>query len=191
MRRITAVFLIFMFAFSLHMPVLAKNKQKLSAMEERAIQTKIYDTKSENELMKMALNVLQDEDYKIINLDNDLSLVTAMKQTRRPRPLKVKIGYYTGFILGSAATFGAEAIILWIFIKDAHTPYNVEDTVTLNVSDLNKKERKIRINAYEKVLAPHTGSPTTLKSIGDVNNKFYQDFFTKMNKESFITKQDL
>ncbi|OGI26388.1 MAG: hypothetical protein A2287_07310 [Candidatus Melainabacteria bacterium RIFOXYA12_FULL_32_12] len=191
MKRITAKLLIFTFIFSFHMPAFAKKEKEASALDKRAAQTKIYDTKSESELMKMALNVIQDEEYKIINLDNELSLVTAMKQSARPRPLKVKIGYYTGFILMSGISFGIYSTIFWIWIKDAHTPYNVENTITLNVSELTDKKIKIRINTNEKVFAPHTGSQTTLKTIIEAENEFYQDFYVKMDKESFITRQDL
>jgi len=190
MKRKAALFLIFIFVFSFHAPVFAK-KEVASALDKRAVQTKIYDTKSETELMKMALNVIQDEDYKIINLDNDLSLITVNKQLRQPRPLGVKIGYYTGALLYTGMTFGIGAIVAWVWIKDAHTPYYIERDVTLNVSDLSKGQRKIRINTLEKVFATNTGSPKMLKSIGETNNSFYQDFFIKMDKESFINKQDL
>ena len=174
------------------MPVFAKSvKKEVTALDKRAIQTKIYDTKSESELMKMALNVLQDEEYKIINLDNDLSLITAIKESARPRPLGVKIGYYTGFLIMSGISFGIYSTIFWIWIKDAHTPYNIEDIITVNVAELTNKQRKIRINSIEKVLSPNTGKPTTLKTITDVESQFYQDFYTKMDKESFITKQNL
>ena len=192
MKKTIAKLLIFVFIFSLYTPVFAKNDVKeVSALDKRAVQTKIYDTKSESELMKMALNVLQDEEYKIINLDNELSLITAIKESARPRPLGVKIGYYTGFLIMSGISFGIYATIFWVWIKDAHTPYNIEDTITINISDLNAKQRKIRIISSEKVLAPHTGDKTTLKTITDVDSQFYQDFYTKMDKESFITKQNL
>lgn len=191
MKRFTSIFLILVLVFSFHAPVLAKEEKEVSVLDKRAVQTKIYETKSENELMKMALNVVQDENYKIINLDNELSLVTAMKQTKKSRPLGIKIGYYTGFLLMSAISFGIYATIYWVWIKDAHTPYNVENTITLNVSDLNEEKRKIRINGYKKVLAPQTIGQTTLKKIEETEDKFYQDFFYKMDKESFITKQDL
>lgn len=193
MKRIIAKLLIFTFVISFHMPVFAKAEVGIeaSALDKRAVQTKIYDTKSENELMKMALNVLQDEEYKILNLDNELSLVTAMKQSAKPRPLRVKLGYYAGFLIMSGVSFGIYSTIFWIWIKDAHTPYNVENTITINVSELTDKKRKIRINTNEKVFASHTGSQTTLKTITEAENQFYQDFYAKMDKESFITKQDL
>ena len=191
MRRITAKLLIFIFVFSFHMPAFAKKETQVSVLDKRAIQTKIYETKSEDELMKMALDILQDEDYKIINLDSELSLITAMKQSTRPRPLKVKIGYYTGFLVMSGISFGIYSTIFWIWIKDAHTPYNVENTIMINVSELTDKKRKIRINTNEKVFAPHTGDKTTLKTITECENQFYQDFYTKMDKESFIKEQNL
>ena len=91
----------------------------------------------------------------------------------------------------SGLSFGIYATIFWVWIKDAHTPYNVEDTVTVNIFDLNNKQRKIRISAGEKVLAPHTMDKTTLKTIQDPDIEFYKDFFTKLDKEDFIIKQDL
>lgn len=192
MKKITANFLILILIFSLHMPVFAKkNVKSESALDKRSAQTKIYDTKSKTELMKIALNVLQDENYKIINLDQDLGVITAVKLSKRARPLRVKIGYYTGFLVMSGLSFGIYATIFWTWIKDAHTPYNVEDTITLNVFDLNSKQRKIRINSSEKVLAPHTLEKTTLKSIDDPEIQFYKDFFTELDKEVFITKQNL
>ena len=71
------------------------------------------------------------------------------------------------------------------------TPYNVENTVTLNIFDLNNKQRKIRISSNEKVFAPHTMDKTTLKSIQDPDCQFYKDFFIKLDKEEFIIKQNL
>jgi len=192
MKKFTAKFLIFVLIFSLNMPAFAKKSVKVeSALDKRAVQVKIYDTKSKTELMKMALSVMQDENYKIINLDNDLGVITAVKQSNRPRPLSVKIGCYAGFLVMSALSFGIDAAICWVWIKDAHTPYNVEDTVTLNVFDLNNKQRKIRISAIEKVLATHTMDKTTLKTIQDPESQFYKDFFIKLDKENFIIKQDL
>lgn len=179
MKRSFSKFLIFVFLFSFSVPVFAKVKD-VSALDKRAAQTKTYDTRSEEELMKMALNVLQDEDYQIINLDNDLSLITAMKESAKPRPTAVKIGYYTGFVLMSGISFGIYSIIFWHWIKDAHTPYNVQDTITINVSDLNSKQRKIRLNSMERILAPNSMEKTTyLKKITDVDPSFYQEFFQK------------
>lgn len=192
MKKITANLLIFILFFSLHVPAFAKKTVETeSALDKRAVQTKIYDTKTRTELMKMALNVMQDENYKIINLDNDLGVITAVKQSNRPKPLGVKIGYYTGFLVMSGISFGIYATWAWIYIKDAHTPYNVENTVTLNVYDLNNKQRKIRINSIEKVFATHTMDKTTLKTIQDASGQFYKDFFINMDKEDFINKQDL
>lgn len=192
MKKIVVKFLIFILVFSMHMPVLAKkNVKEESALDKRSYQTKVYDTKSKTELMKIALNVMQDENYKIINLDNELGVITAVKQSKRQRPLKVKIGYYTGFLVMSGISFGIYSTIFWIWIKDAHTPYNVYDTVTVNVFDLNNKQRKIRISGNERVLAPHTLDKTTLKTIQDPDSQFYKDFFIKLDKEVFITKQDL
>ena len=192
MKKIIAKFLIFLLVFSLNMPVFAKKNVKTeSALDKRSYQTKIYDTKSKTELMKMSLNIMQDENYKIINLDNDLGIITAVKQSKRAKPLGVKVGYYTGFLVMSGISFGIYSTIFWVWIKDAHTPYNVQDTVTVNIFDLNNKQRKIRISAGEKVFASHTMDKTTLKSIEDPNSEFYKDFFIKLDKEAFITKQDL
>lgn len=192
MKKSIAKFLIFTLLFSMHLPVFAKKAVKTeSVLDKRAVQVKIYDTKSKTELMKMALNIMQDENYKIINLDQDLGIITAVKQSKRARPLKVKVGYYAGFLVMSGISFGIYATVFWIWIKDAHTPYNVSDTVTVNVFDLNNKQRKIRISAGEKVMAPHTLDKATLKTIQSPDNQFYVDFFNKLDKEDFIIKQDL
>lgn len=191
-KKFTAKFLIFVLVFCMNLPAFAKKAvQTETALDRRSYQTKIYDTKSKTELMKIALSVMQDENYKIINLDNDLGVITAVKQSNREKPLGVKVGYYTGFLVMSGISFGIYATIFWVWIKDAHTPYNVEYTVTLNVFDLNSKQRKIRVNSSEKVFATHTMDKTTLKSISDPTSQFYKDFFTKVDKEVFITKQDL
>lgn len=192
MKKLAAKILIFTLLFAFHTPAFAKKNVKTeSVLDKRAVQTKFYDTKSKTELMKMALNVMQDEDYKIINLDNELGIITAVKQSNKERPLSVKVGYYTGFLAMSAISLGIYSTIFWVWIKDAHTPYNVENTVTLNVFDLNNKQRKIRINSIEKVFAPHTMDKTTLKSLQDSESQFYKDFFIKLDKEEFIIKQEL
>lgn len=192
MKKHIAKFLILTLLFSLHLPAFAKKDVKVeSALDKRAVQTKIYDTKSKTELMKMAINIMQDENYKIINLDNDLGIITAVKQSKRARPLRVKVGYYAGFLVMSGLSFGIYATIFWIWIKDAHTPYNVQNTVTVNVFDLNNKQRKIRISGGEKVMAPHTLDKATLKTIQTPDGQFYVDFFKKLDTEDFLKKQDL
>lgn len=192
MKKVLAEILIFVIIFSLQSPAWAKKVEKTeSALDKRSVQTKIYDTKSQTELMKIALNVLQDENYKIINLDNDLGIITAVSQSKRERPLRVKVGYYTGFLVMSGLSFGIYATIFWVWIKDAHTPYNVEHVATINVFDLNDKQRKIRVSGLEKVFAPHAMNPTTLKDIQSAQSQFYKDLFIKMDKEVFVNKQGL
>lgn len=44
-----------------------------------------FDTKFKTELMKIALTIMQDENYKIINLDNELGIITAVKQSKKQK----------------------------------------------------------------------------------------------------------
>jgi len=159
MKRITALFLTVSFLFSLQAPVFAKKKQELSVLDKRAIQIKTYDTKSEDELMKIALNLFQNEEYELKNIDDELSILTGKGEYRQPRPWYVKTGWVLTGLAITGATFGIYAPIGFFYIKDGCSPYIIEREVTLNVTNLNNKENKIRLVAYDKRFQPYSLVP--------------------------------
>jgi hypothetical protein len=193
MKKIISALLGFIFVFSFYAPVLAKKKIEVSALDKRATETKIYDTKSDTELMKIALNLFQNEDYEIVNVDDKLNTITAKHQYKKPRSTATKVGSVIGGILITGASFGIDLPIAVIIIKDGFTPFSMEKELTLNVTNLNQKENKVRINSFDKTFVTNSmgGSKKVLSKIEEGQPDFYKDFYVKMDKEVFISKQNI
>jgi len=193
MKRIIPALLTFIFVFSLYAPVFAKKQPEISALDRRNAETRIYNTKSETELMKTALSLFQSEDYEILNADDKLNTITAKRMYKKSKSKAAKTGAVIYGLLVSGASFGIYLPISIIIWKDGFTPYSMQKELTLSVSNLNQKENKIRINSFDKTFVTNSmsGVKTQLTKIEEGQLDFYKDFYVKMDKEVFITKQDL
>ena len=102
------------------------------------------------------------------NAVSDLGLLSAVKQTDVQN---------TG-----------EAVVAAIFAgPNARFKKNSETEVTVNVSDFGAKSR-VRANFAVKVI-DNRGGVISVNQIAD--EKFYQDFFSKVDKAVFLQKQKL
>jgi PBP1b-binding outer membrane lipoprotein LpoB len=139
-----------------------------SQLQIREFQTRSYDTKDTLMVMKALLNVLQDEQFIVKNADKDLGLLTAAKEIDVANNTEA---FFSSFFLGTDARFKKNSII----------------ECSGNVTEFGEKTR-VRINFQAKTLN-NKGEVMTVKQIEDP--KYYQDFFSKVDKGIFIEKEGI
>ena len=114
------------------------------------------------------LNVLQDEGFIVKNANLELGLLTATKEVDVENKGEA---FWASFWLGSQATWKKNSII----------------EASANISEFGTQTR-VRINFQRKIL-DNKGAVLKIEQVED--EKFYQNFFSKVDKGIFIQKEDL
>ncbi|MBC8125346.1 MAG: hypothetical protein H7X70_06395 [Candidatus Kapabacteria bacterium] len=154
-------------------------------LQTREIQTREFDTNDVKLIMKAMLNVLQDDGFVVKNAVPDLGLLTATKEIQ-----------ITGGNNGGGDQFWSEVFesVFKSNKSSRNTPTNRQEQrynkfkqieVSINISELGRRS-KVRANFQAKIL-DNVGSPVEVYPIQDP--KYYQEFFTKVDKGIFIQKQ--
>jgi len=145
-----------------------KDKQK-TQLEIRQMQTRTYQIKDKDLIMKTMLNVLQDDEYIIEQVNMDLGFFNAQKEVDVENSGEK---FWETFWWGKAyATYKKNQII------DA----------TANISEFGE-EMRVRVNFRVKVMN-NKGGVVIVRQID--NPEFYQKFFSKVDKGIFIEKEKI
>lgn len=137
-------------------------------LQIRQFQTRSYETNDTKMIMKAMLNVLQDEGFIVKNAVLDLGLLSAEKSIDIENKGEA---FLAAFFVGANAVWKKASII----------------ECTANVSDYGKQTR-VRINFQVKVLNNKGG----IMSVEQIKKeKYYQDFFSKVDKGIFIQKEKI
>jgi len=141
---------------------------QMTQLQIREFQTRAYETNDIKLVMKAMLNVLQDDGFIVKNAVVDLGLLSAEKSIDVENPTE---SGWAKFWWGKQATYKKAFII----------------ECTGNISEFGKQTR-VRINFQGKVL-DNKGGIVEVKQIED--EKYYQDFFSKVDKGIFIQKEKI
>jgi len=135
-------------------------------LQIREFQTKSYETKDSKMVMKAMLNVLQDDGFIVKNAVLDLGLLVAEK---------------TVDVENSGEAF------LAVFFEGANARWKKASIIecTGNVTEFGDTV-KVRVNFQLKML-DNQGGILKIEQIGD--EKYYQDFFAKVDKGVFLQKE--
>jgi len=137
-------------------------------LQIRAIQTRTYEISESKLVLKAMLNVLQDDGYIVKTAVPEIGLLTAIKEIDIERISESMPAFFFG---GANARWKKSAII----------------EATCNVSYFGDT-CKIRVNFTQKIL-DNLGGVIEIRQIYD--QKFYQTFFTKVDKSIFIQRMGL
>lgn len=118
--------------------------------------------------MKTMLNVLQDDGYIVKNATVELGLLTATKEMN---VMDKGEAFWMTFFAGQNARYRKNSII----------------EATANVSDYGQ-ETRVRVNFQVKVM-DNMGGVMDVRQVED--DKFYEDFFSKVDKGIFLQSQKL
>jgi hypothetical protein len=140
-------------------------------LQIREFQTRTYETNNVKMVMKAMLNVLQDDGFIVKNANVELGLLSAMKEIDVTDKA-------SAFFSGLAVALGGQ--------ESTYRKSSIIDC-TANISEFGTQSR-VRVNFQIKVLN-NKGGIMDVKQIED--EKYYQDFFSKVDKGIFIQKEKL
>ena len=167
MKKLINIFLLTLFSIlsgcAASQPVIQS-----SQLQTRAFQTRSYDSAETKMVMKAVMHTLQDDGYIVKQANVDLGLLTAQKELDVVDEIEELV---VTILAGSDARYKKNAII----------------EASANVSDFGANTR-VRINFQKKVMN-NAGGVVTVKQVDDL--KFYQEFFTKVDKAIFIAKEKI
>ncbi|MDM8557967.1 hypothetical protein [Candidatus Parabeggiatoa sp. HSG14] len=184
-----------------------ETKPQKTQLEIRQLQTRSYDTKDVKMVMKAVMHALQDDNFIIQQANVELGLLTAQKEVdliEKPTDFSWK---ETAIAIGVVAVvIGAAIAILGKsggsneshrshgsgldFDKNNTSPSFKKSAITeasANISDFGE-QTQVRMSFQLKVL-DNQGATAEVKQIDHA--KFYQDFFSKVDKSVFLGKENL
>jgi hypothetical protein len=154
-------------------------------LQIREYQTRSYEDKSIDKVLKTALNVLQDEGFIIKNADANLGYITGSREFNlgsnnsssynaiKKNPLFIVLKTYLDLYL--------LPFTIWGKMQDKREVSAEYIEATINVTSFGDKTR-VRVNFQHK-------SSEQIGQIKDPN--YYQAFFAKMDKGLFISRENL
>ena len=137
-------------------------------LQIRQFQTRIYQTNDSKMVMKAMLNVLQDDGFIVKNAVLDLGLLSAEKTVDIENKGEA---FLATFFAGAQARWKKASII----------------ECTANITEFGKTT-KVRVNFQLKML-DNKGGILKIEQITD--EKYYQDFFAKVDKGIFLQREKL
>ena len=165
MKKICTVSLILMLFF---IGCATTGRPPKTQLQIREFQTRTYDTNDVKMVMKAMLNVLQDDGFIVKNANIELGLFNATKELDITNKWEV---------FGAIMTTSKYQTPRW-------AKHRVIE-VTANISEFGKQCR-VRINFQTKDMDNLGG----VRQVGEIRDeKFYQDFFSKVDKGIFIQKE--
>ncbi len=171
----------------------------VSALDIRALQTRVFDTSDDKKVVKAVINTLQDNGFIIQSVEPELGHIRAKKEVKLKRTDKGRVSVYsTCLALNTAAlalSFGVNPSAILGMIEDSirisneFAPHTVIFDSNVNIHKIGNKT-KVRFNVIEKVLENADGY-TTVKSsprkvVRHYEAEIYQEFFNQVAKSLFF-----
>jgi len=175
-------------------------------LEIRELQTRSYDTKDTKMVMKAVMHALQDDNFIIQQANMDLGLLTAQKEVEFKEEEGGDFSWGKALAIGAVVIAIGAAIILSSGKNSSSSSHSsgggadinvgknestFKNTViteaSANISEFGEQTR-VRINFQVKVL-DNQGASSEVKQIQE--GKFYQTFFSKVDKAVFLGKEKL
>ena len=193
MKKFFTVFLIFI--LSMGIAEAKTSSVNVSALEIRALQTRVFETPDDKKVVKAVIDTLQDNGFIIQSVEPELGHIRAKKEVKLKRTDKGRVSVYSTCIAFNTAalalSFGANLAIVEdsIRISNEVAPHTVIFDSNVNIHKIGNKT-KVRFNVIEKVLENADGY-TTVKSsprkvVRHYEAEIYQEFFNQVAKSLFL-----
>jgi hypothetical protein len=171
-------------------------------LQVREYQTRYFEVNDKNIIMKAIVNTLLDDGYIIKNVNNELGIITAEKGSAIKEKEARNSSIWTAVIVGAIIILTLGIILLVSKDKkdsgdkgsspppqssnkeELYEKNKIIET-TINVSEFSSGY-KVRA-VFQKKMLNNRGEITSIENIDDM--KFYQDFFSKLDKSIFLQKE--
>ena len=141
-------------------------------LERRNIETRVFDTQNEKELLTASAQVLQDLGYSIKESDVNLGMITAEKNS--------DVTTKTGKVALKTIS------ILSMAVDGSETTYEDVQKFYVNIVTTPTKEKTIKVRVlFTRKSWDNKGNLFKVEKITDT--KTYQQFFDKLSQSVFLT----
>lgn len=175
---------------------IAKRTKKMSQLELREMQTRIFDTPDTTRVMKSAINTLQDSGFVIQEIDTDLGFIRAQKTFKKHHIDKKRVAGWSMMLAVMTATtilsYGTNVGSMYDpsmrISNEMRDKTAVVDT-NVNIEKFGQNKTKVRFVLVEKILQNADGysfvksAPTNVIRLYKPN--VYQEFFAQLDKSIF------
>ena len=158
---------------------IAKRTKKMSQLELREMQTRIFDTPDTTRVMKSAINTLQDSGFVIQEIDTDLGFIRAQKTFKKHHIDKKRVAGWSMMLAVMTAT------TILSYGTNVGSMYDP----SMRISNEMRNKTKVRFVLVEKILQNADGysfvksAPTNVIRLYKPN--VYQEFFAQLDKSIF------
>ncbi len=143
-------------------------KIQRSQLEIRELQTREYPAKNTAQAMKAVISALQDEGFMIRNADKDLGFISATKEADVTNPNEA---FWAQLFAGDQARFNKSSLL--------------ESSVSVMDGSGSVRIRAV----FQAKTLDNFGLPVDTRTVEDA--KYYQEFFSKVDKSLFYANQGL
>ncbi len=168
--------------------------KKISGLERRYSETRIYDTSDTLKVMKAVANTLQDSDFMVEEFEPEIGHIRAEKMYKQRYINKARFAGQSTLLAITTSyavfTWGSTAAYMYAptrkLTDELHEKNAVIDT-NVNISKFGDKKTKVRIIFVQKILQNAEGfsysSNAPLKAFRIYNQKVYDEFFNQVGEK--------
>ena len=146
-----------------------------STMEERALQTRSFDTNDTLNILSVSVATLQDLGFSVDEISRDFGAITASKE-RDARETGQQVGLGIVAFLGILAGAPNAANIM-------DSAYHTQ-TIRASVVSIRKREKSIVRLTVQRIMYNSKGIAIKVETVNDP--EIYQQFFEKVSENIFL-----
>ena len=150
----------------------ANKKPEMTQLQKRKLQTREYESVKKTRVLEVAVQVLQDDGFVISNANTELGLLSASKDLHNREVDDAGTAFVKGMF-----TMGYSNIS-----TDEFSAFETNPTVT-------QFGERVRARMAARLSRTSTGGKIQYEQVTDA--KFYQEFFTQLEKGIFIDQEGL
>ena len=142
-----------------------------TTLEDRQIQTRIFDTSDENKILSASASLLQDFGFNLDESETDLGLIVASKERKATE---------AGQVIGAIAW-----TIMFGIVGDARydCKQKIRASVVASPVGENWERTAVRVT-FQRIVWDQKNQISKLEKLND--SKMYQEFFDKLSKAVFL-----
>ena len=195
-KKLFTTTLAFLILFATSNCAMAKRTKKMSLLELREMQTRVFETPDTTRVMKSAINTLQDSGFVIQEIETDLGFIRAQKTFKKHHIDKKRVaGWSMVLALMTATTvlsYGSNIGSMYdpsMRISNEMKDKTAIVDANVDVEQFGNSKTKVRFVLVEKILQNADGysfvksAPTNVIRLYKPN--VYQEFFAQLDKSIF------
>lgn len=140
-----------------------------ATLEDRQLQTRIFDTLDEENILSASAGVLQDIGFNIDESETDLGLIVASKDRSATEAGQVILAAVVAGITGGPASYD--------------TKQKIRVSLVANRASKKTERTSVRVT-FQRTVWDNYGQITKLEKLND--REIYQGFFEKLSKAVFL-----